>query len=92
MILRILGEGQYDVPEPQVAHLNDLDDALVRAVEAGDDDQFGTALADLLAAVRKVGVRVPAASLSSSDLVLPDEEAGLSQVRDLLADDGLIPG
>jgi hypothetical protein len=94
MIIRILGEGQFDVDEASVAALNQLDTQVEAAVEAGDDGTFRTALATLLAAVRSHGTAHPADSLDESDLILPPEDATIHEVRALLEDNdgGLIPG
>ena len=92
MIIRILGEGQYDVADGEVAGLNSLDDALERAVESGDEAAFTEALAGLLAAVRGAGSRLADDSLEDSDLILPPADAGIDEVRQMLSGDGLIPG
>ena len=55
MIVRILGEGQLEVPESAVSELNELDGALEAAVEHNDEAAFRPALAALLARVREVG-------------------------------------
>ncbi len=94
MIVRVLGEGQYVVDDAHVDLLNGLDSGLERAVEAGDDASFRSALADLLAQVRAVGERLPDESLEESDALLPDEATSLDEVRAMLSDstEGLIPG
>ncbi len=94
MIVRVLGEGQYTVDDTHAELLNGLDSGLERAVDAGDEAGFRSALADLLAQVRAVGERVPDDSLVESDALLPDESSSLEEVRALLAgsDEGLIPG
>ncbi|GAA0972117.1 hypothetical protein ENKNEFLB_01487 [Nocardioides aquaticus] len=92
MIVRILGEGQYDVADAALDRLNDLDGAVERAVEAGDEAAFEAALAALLDGVRTVGVPHDLDSLDESDLILPPADADIAQVRDLLGDEGLIPG
>lgn len=92
MIVRILGEGQYDVAQTAIDRLNELDAAVERAVEAGDVAAFGPALGALLDGVRTVGVPHGVDSLDSSDLILPPADASLEEVRELLAEDGLIPG
>ena len=92
MIVRILGEGQYVVADDVVAGLNALDGALERAVEAEDTESFAGALAALLAGVRAVGTPHDVDSLDESDVILPPADASLSDVRQLLDDDGLIPG
>jgi hypothetical protein len=92
VIVRILGEGQYDVPEDAMAGLNELDAAVEAAVDTGDEAAFGTALGSLLDRVRAVGQAHPVDSLDESDLILPRADATISEVREQLQDDGLIPG
>jgi hypothetical protein len=92
LIVRILGEGQYDVAASALDRLNELDAAVEAAVAAGDEAAFRPALLALLDGVRTVGVAHPVDSLDESDLILPDGESSLEEVRELLADDGLIPG
>jgi PspAA-like protein len=92
MIVRILGEGQLEVPDEQLETLNELDAAVESAVESGDDDTFTTALAALLDGVRRAGQPLAEDSLEDSDLILPPGDATLEEVRELLSDDGLIPG
>ncbi|MCX5173872.1 hypothetical protein OG616_38460 [Streptomyces antibioticus] len=92
MIMRILGEGQYEIAEEHLNHLNELDSALQEAADAGDEAAFATALSALLDAVRSLGTPLPDERITPSDLVLPDEATSLTQVRELLSDEGLIPG
>ncbi len=92
MIVRILGEGQFDVSDDALQSLNTLDSAVEAAVEAGDEESFRTALADLLDGVRTAGAPHDADSLDESDLILPPSDATIDEVRQLLSDDGLIPG
>ena len=92
MIVRILGEGQYELSDDAFSVLNDLDAKVESAIEAGDETGFGEALAALLDGVRTAGVPHPAESLDSSELILPMADATLAEVRDMLSGDGLIPG
>ena len=92
MIIRILGEGQYDVSEEAVEQLNVLDAQVEAAVEAGDEAAFSAALTDLHDGVLRLGVAHPVDSLDESDLILPPADATIDDVRDLLSNDGLIPG
>ena len=92
MIVRILGEGQYDVSDDALDRLNQLDAAVEAAVEAGDEAAFTPALLALLDGVRSVGVAHAVDTLDESDLILPPADATLAEVRELLDDDGLIPG
>jgi hypothetical protein len=92
MIVRILLEGQYDVPEAELDTLNKLDSEIERAVGTGAEDTFRSALHQLLARVREVGTPLADESLKPSEIVLPAADASIDDVRELLGDEGLVPG
>lgn len=92
MIVRIMAEGQHDVPDSELDHLNVLDAAVERAVEAGDPVAFTAALQALLARVREVGTPLPDDVLTPSALVLPSPDATIEEVQHLFERDGLVPG
>ncbi|MBC2933436.1 PspA-associated protein PspAA [Nocardioides sp. zg-1228] len=92
MIVRILGEGQYDLDDHALDALNGLDTQLEQAIESGDEQMFRTALHGLLSAVRSSGTHHSLDALDGSDLILPPSDATIDEVRELLGDDGLIPG
>ncbi|MGY2874509.1 hypothetical protein ACVW00_001699 [Marmoricola sp. URHA0025 HA25] len=92
MIARILGEGQFEVGDAELDRLNELDAAVEAAIDAGDEAAFAARLAELLDGVRQVGAPLPDESLADSDLILPPADATLEEVREMLSDDGLIPG
>ena len=75
-----------------VSGLNTLDSDLEAAVERNDEAAFTAALEAMLSRVRAVGRPVEDATLEPSELILPQEGATMDEVRQLLADDGLIPG
>ena len=92
MIIRILAEGQFDVPADVVKSLNELDEQLEAAVESSDEQAMTAALSALLDRVRSSGSELALEALVPSDLVLPHASATLAEVRDLISGDGLIPG
>ncbi|MFE9770300.1 hypothetical protein ACFYOV_01175 [Streptomyces sp. NPDC005931] len=92
MIVRIMGEGQVVLAEGHLAELNKLDEELLAEMEHGDGPGFRATLQSLLTKVRELGEPVPDDSLEPSDLILPSPDATLEEVRELLSDDGLIPG
>jgi len=92
MIVRILGEGQLELADDLLDHLNTLDDAVETAVEADDEAGFRSALATLLDAVRQHGRSLPDDALLPSDAILPASDIPLAEIRQLLGDEGLIPG
>ncbi|ACY97600.1 MULTISPECIES: PspA-associated protein PspAA [Thermomonospora] len=92
MIIRILGERQYDVPDGELTRLNALDAELNAAVRAGDRKGCAIALRRLLNAVRVLGTPVPTEAFVTSDMILPDRATALEEVAGLLGDRGLIAG
>jgi hypothetical protein len=92
MIVRILSEGQLEVPESSVAELNQLDSELEGAVERDDEPAFKVALHALLTRLREVGSPADPDTLEPSGLIVPQEDATMAEVRKLLTDEGLIPG
>ncbi|MFG1666532.1 hypothetical protein [Streptomyces sp. Y7] len=92
MIVRIMGEGQVKLSDSHLPELNKLDDELLVEMENGDGPGFRRTLTALLSKVRELGAPLPDDSLEPSDLILPSPDATLEEVRELLSDDGLIPG
>lgn len=92
MIVRILGEGQLDVAEDSLDELNALDAEVQQAIEGREDERFAAALTLLLERVRALGKQLPDDALVPSDFVLPGPDASLDEVRELLSEEGLIPG
>ncbi|MEV7276614.1 hypothetical protein [Streptomyces sp. NPDC093111] len=92
MIVRIMGEGQCTLADSHFAELNALDDELLQEMESGDEEGFRRTLGSLLDAVRRLGEPLPDDALEPSELILPAPDATLDEVRQMLSDDGLIPG
>ena len=92
MIVRILGEGQFDVDDAATPELNQLDTDLEAAVDQNDETAFTAALTSLLTHVRAHGSPLPTDTLEESDLILPHEDSSMDEVRKMLTDEGLIPG
>ena len=91
MIVRILGEGQWDVDPAYLEALNALDAAVEQAVESGDEAAFRTGMTGLLDGVRTQGTRLEDDSLEESDFILPPADATIDEVRALMTDEGLVP-
>ncbi|HEX6382065.1 MAG TPA: hypothetical protein VF180_12545 [Acidimicrobiia bacterium] len=92
MILRILGEGQLKMSDDALLELNELDDVLSNAVDKGDEAEFQAALTNLVNKARAVGTPVADDYIGPSEVILPGPDATLEEVKELLSDEGLIPG
>jgi len=92
VIVRISGEGQFSIDDVATAELNRLDSELEAAVNRNDEAAFTAALHGLLDQVRAQGSALAADPLEPSDLILPPEDASMDEVREMLTEEGLIPG
>jgi hypothetical protein len=86
-----MGEGQWVVDDGQAGMLNELDDEVGRAVDAGDQAAMTAALRRLADAVRSSGTKLADEDLSASDAIVPPEDLSLDEARALLEGEGLIP-
>ncbi|HLI16307.1 MAG TPA: hypothetical protein VKV23_09685 [Acidimicrobiales bacterium] len=84
MIVRILGDSQYELPDAERDALEVLDLELDAAIREGDEDHFEKALAAAIEAVRATGTELPPSRIVPSELVLPPPGADLEEVRRLL--------
>ena len=92
MIVRILTEGQFNLPGAYVDELNEIDNRIVEVVEDQDEAQFELLLSRMLELVREKGEPVPVDDLVESDLVLPEPDITLEEAARTFTGEGLLPG
>jgi hypothetical protein len=92
MIVRILTEGQYNLPGAYIDDLNDIDNQLVEVVETKDQEGFDRLLKQMLDLVREKGSVLPVDELVESDLVLPEPDITLQEGQELFTGEGMLPG
>jgi hypothetical protein len=90
MIVRISGDNQYRL-EGVDGRVNELDNAVVAAVEAGDEQRYHSAYDELLAFVRDNGTPLAESELEGSDLILPPPDLSLAEAQSEFTGAGLIP-
>ena len=91
MIVRIAGEGQFQLPDEDLDRLNELDNAAVAAVEAGDEAKFQELWGQMLAMVASDGNALNDDELTESDIILPPRDITIEEARHEFSGDGLIP-
>lgn len=91
MIIRIMGEGQFDLSDVEQTVLQGFDDEVERAVEVGDESSVRDALHRLHDFITTKGAAVPDDYLGPSDVLVPGEDSTLEEIRELLNGDGFIP-
>jgi hypothetical protein len=91
VIVRISGEDQYRLDDSHHDRLDELDNAVVAAVEANDEDGFHAAFEELLQFVRSNGEALDGDDLSASDHILPPADLSFPEAGEEFTGDGLIP-
>jgi hypothetical protein len=91
MIVRVSGEDQYRIEDGLRDSLNELDAAVIAAVEARDEDAFKSTFAKLLDFVRSAGTRVGDEDIETSELILPPADITLAEAEQEFTGEGLIP-
>ena len=91
MIVRIMGEGQFDISDVDQEKLQSFDNQVEKAVNDKDDAGTKDALAALHDFVRANGSPVADDFLGSSDFVIPYVDATLDEIAELLTGEGFIP-
>ncbi len=90
MIIRILGEGQFQADETLVKELNRIDNRLVVHVEEGDQRAFRNDLLELINLVRTKGEPIDPVDLLPSSIIVPPEDLSLDEARRVFRGSGLI--
>ena len=91
MIVRVLGEGQYRLPDEDAERLNELDNRAVSAVESGDETGFHELWTQMLELVQTDGEPLPDDELVESEVILPPRDVTFEEAKGEFTGEGLIP-
>jgi hypothetical protein len=91
MIVRISGEGQWELPDADAQRLNDLDNQAVAAAEADDEPKFRELWNQMLDLVASDGRELAEDELIGSDVILPPRDSTFEEVKMEFSGEGLIP-
>lgn len=92
-IVRIMGQGQFNVDGKTLKKLNDLDNSIVELVsqERSDDTLFKEKLAQLSEMVVSRGKPLDPKEIIQSDIILPSADLSLDEAKRLFKGEGVIP-
>ena len=91
MIVRVSGEGQFELPDGDAERLNELDNAAVAAVEGGDEGKFQELWTQMLDLVASDGKEIGDDELVESDVILPPRDISFAEAAGEFTGEGLIP-
>ena len=91
MIVRISGEGQFTLADSESDRLNELERAVIAAVDSCNESEYASSFATLLDFVRSTGERIGDDELEGSDVILPPSDTSLEEAAAEFTGEGLIP-
>ena len=92
MIVRLMTEGQYEVPDSLQDELNAADNRALAALADGDVEALNASIEEMWALVRANGERFPDDELTpASDVIVPPADLTIEEAQELLTGEGLIP-
>lgn len=91
MIVRLMGEGQYELDKKHLDHVNKIDNNIVKIVNNGDEKAFKAEFKKLTDYVRRYGKKIPNEILKPSDVIVPPADLTLEEARKIFKGEGLVP-
>jgi hypothetical protein len=91
VIVRISEEGQFELDDALHPRLDELDNAVVAAVDAGDEDGFHAAFEELLQFVRTEGTELADDDLRPSEIIVPPADLSFAEAGEDFTGEGLVP-
>jgi hypothetical protein len=90
MIVRLMGEGQFEMDSKHLDELNKIDNRVVEIVTRGDEEKFRAEYQKLASCVRKNGKLLPNNIIKESDLIIPPADLTLEEARRIFSGAGII--
>lgn len=90
MIIRIMGEGQYEVDSCLLDQLNVIDNRIVDHVSQGRQKEFKEDLKKLISAVKENGKPLDPKEIIKSDVIVPPKDLTFDEAKGVFKGDGLI--
>ncbi len=94
MIVRLMGEGQYEINKNHLDEINRIDNNIVKIINRGDEKAikitFKIEFKKLTDYVRKNGKKVPDEIIKPSNLIIPPADLTLEEAKKIFKGDGLI--
>jgi hypothetical protein len=91
VIVRILSEGQFKLPDDVQTQLNEIDNEAVSAVEAGDEARFRELFDQMLKLVEDGGEPLDDEELVESQVIIPPRDLTFEEAKGEFTGEGIIP-
>ena len=90
MIIRIMGEGQYQASEALCNELNKIDNYIVTLVEEGKTQEYKLELARLISEIKEKAEPIDAKEIVKSDIIVPPGDLSFEEAKAVFKGTGII--
>ncbi len=91
MVVRIMGEGQFEVDESILTRLNELDNQIVAEVERDNEARFRELLHEMIELVKREAKPLDVSKIVNSDVIIPPHDLSLEEAKKIFKGEGIIP-
>lgn len=92
MIVRLMGEGQYELDDECIEEVNKIDDEITKFVENDDGESFKAAFLKMKEYIRANGTKIPDELIKPSEVIIPPCDLTLEEAKKLYkGEEGMIP-
>lgn len=92
MIIRVIGQGQYQVKSSLFDDLNKIDNKIVEYVQKGNEKAYKKSLAELIGKIVKEGETLDHKEIIESDIIVPPADMTLDEARQVFKGTGIFQG
>jgi hypothetical protein len=92
MIIRIIGQGQYQVKSSLFDDLNKIDNQIVEYVQKGNEKAYKKSLAELIGTIVREGETLDHKEIIESDIIVPPSDMTLEEARQVFKGTGIFEG
>lgn len=89
MIIRIVGEGQYEVPGSLFDELNAIDNRIVEIISKENEKDFKIELSRLINKIKTSGKMLSDADIKESDVIVPPGDLTLKEAKEIFTGSGI---
>lgn len=89
MIIRIMGEGQYQASEALCNELNKIDNHIVALVEDGKAEEYRKELARLISEIKGKAEPIDPKEIVESDIIVPPGDLSFEEAKAVFNGEGI---
>ena len=89
MIIRIVSEGQYEIPSSLFDELNAIDNTIVELVSKGNEEEYGKELSKLIDMIKTNGKQLDDSDIVESNIIVPPGDLTFEEAKEIFTGVGV---